>query len=322
MLVLGLQGSPRKKGNTRFLLQTFMDEAEKQGALTRIIDVDQKHIVPCKEYVVCEKKGFCPIDDDMQHEIYPLLREADVVVAASPIFFYNVTAQLKALIDRSQTLWARKYRLHLNDPFRAYRRGFLLAVGATRGANLFEGVNLTAKYFFDAVGASFDGSLTYRKIEHPGDLKGHPTVKEDVRQSVDKLLAPLIGRKRIMFACRENACRSQMAAAFAQYLGGDKIDARSGGTEPAESINPDMMAVMKEKGFDMAFRKPRPLNDTISGWAPEMIITMGCGENCPVVPGAEVSDWALPDPANQPVEVMRNARDEIEKKVAKLVSEL
>lgn len=322
MLVLGLQGSPRKKGNTRFLLQTFMDEAEKRGATTRIIDVDKKNITPCKEYVVCEKKGFCPIDDDMQHEIYPLLREADAVVAASPIFFYNVTAQLKALIDRSQTLWARKYRLHLSDPFRAYRRGFLLAVGATKGANLFEGASLTAKYFFDAIGASFEGSLTYRKIEHPGDIKAHPTVKEDVRQAVEKLLTPLMGRKKIMFACRENACRSQMAAAFAQYLGGDKIDARNAGTEPAENVNPDMVAVMQENGIDMAFRKTRLLRDAISDWTPEMIVTMGCGEDCPFVPGAEVIDWALPDPADKPLEVMRTVRGEIEKRVAKLVSEL
>jgi multimeric flavodoxin WrbA len=322
MLVLGLQGSPRKKGNTHFLLQTFMDEAQNRGATTRIIDVDKKHITPCKEYIVCEKKGFCPIDDDMKHEIYPLLREADAVVAASPIFFYNVTAQLKALIDRSQTLWARKYRLQLNDPFRSYRRGFLLAVGATKGANLFEGVNMTAKYFFDAIGASFEGSLAYRKIEHPGDMEKHPTVHEDIKRSVEMLLKPFMGRKKIMFACRENACRSQMAAAFAQHLGGDKIDALSAGTQPAEVVNPTMVKVVQEKGIDMAFRRTRLINDAVSDWQPEIIVTMGCGEECPSIPGAKVIDWDLPDPAEKPPEVMRTVRDEIEKRVVKLISEL
>ena len=99
MLVLGLQGSPRKKGNTNFLISTFMDAAKRLGAQTLTIDVTQKNIIPCKEYTVCEKKGTCPIDDDVRDEIYPLLRQAEVVVVATPIFFYNMSAQLKAVVD-------------------------------------------------------------------------------------------------------------------------------------------------------------------------------------------------------------------------------
>jgi len=133
MLVLGLQGSPRKKGNTNFLLNQFLEEARKLGAKTHVVDVCEKHIEPCKEYIVCEKKGYCPIHDDMETEIYQLLRKADVVVPATPIFFYNTTAQLKALIDRSQTLWARKYRLNLTDPLRKWRKGFTLPLGPQRG---------------------------------------------------------------------------------------------------------------------------------------------------------------------------------------------
>ena len=93
MLVVGFQGSPRKKGNTHFLLSSFMDAAEKLGAQTRTIEVTQKSITACKELIVCEKKGYCPIDDDMKHEIYPLIRQAEVVVMGTPIFFYNMTAQ-------------------------------------------------------------------------------------------------------------------------------------------------------------------------------------------------------------------------------------
>ena len=89
MLVLGLQGSPRKKGNTSYLLANFMKAAENSGAVTQIIDVCQKEIIPCKEYTVCEKRGFCPIEDDVEKEIYPLLRRAELVVIATPIFFYN-----------------------------------------------------------------------------------------------------------------------------------------------------------------------------------------------------------------------------------------
>lgn len=322
MLILGLQGSPRKKGNTNFLLSTFMTAAEKFGARTHVIDVTQKEIIPCKEYTVCEKKGYCPIEDDVKDEIYPLLREAELVVLATPIFFYNMTAQLKAVVDRCQMFWARKYKLKLKDPGASMRRGFLLAVGATKGKNLFEGLNLTTQYFFDAIGAKFEDSLAYRGIEGPKDMAAHPTVIKDVEETAKRLLQPFQGRKKVLFACRENACRSQMASAFAQFLAGDKLDVSNGGSEPAEKVNPDMVKVMHEKGIDMGFRNPRAMEDAIANDTPELIITMGCGEQCPRVPGAKIIDWDLPDPAGKPIEFMRDVRDEIETKVLDLIKEI
>jgi len=322
MFVLGLQGSPRKKGNTHYLLSQFLSEAEKLGAKTHIIEVDKKNIVPCKEYIVCEKKGFCPIDDDMTHEIYPLLRRAEVIVAATPVFFYNATAQLKALFDRSQTLWARKYRLNLTDPGRKVRRGFLLSVGATKGKNLFEGLNLTVKYFFDAVGASFDGSLTYRRIEHAGDMQKHPTVREDVKEAVHDLLEPLLNRKKILFVCSDNAGRSQMASAFAQYLAGDKFDVICAGNKPSNTIDPVMVEAMHEKGIDMAFRKTRQIDEALSELNPDRIVTIGSREGYPMFQGITIQDWDLPDPAGKSIEVMRDVRDEIEKKVTNLIERL
>ena len=322
MLILGLQGSPRKNGNTSFLLSTFMTAAEKFGARTHVIDVTRKEIIPCKEYTVCEKKGYCPIEDDVKDEIYPLLREAELVVVATPIFFYNMTSQLKAVVDRCQMFWARKYKLKLKDPGTNMRRGFLLAVGATRGKNLFEGLNLTTQYFFDAIDAKFEDSLTYRGIEGPKDMARHPKVIEEVEQAVERLLAPFQGRKKVLFACRENACRSQMASAFAQSLAGDKLDVSNGGSEPAEKINPDMVKVMHEKGIDLGLRSPRSIEEAISNSAPELIITMGCGEQCPLVPGARITDWDLPDPAGKSIEYMRDVRDKIEEKVVNLISEV
>ena len=320
-MVLGLQGSPRKKGNSDFLLSLFMDQARLMGAQTIVIETDKKHIVPCKEYTTCEKKGFCPIKDDMKYEIYGLLREADLVVTASPVFFFNVTAQLKSLIDRCQTLWARKYKLGLTDPGRKMRKGFLLAVGASRGKNLFDGIHLTMRYFFDAVGAEYAGSLTYREIEKPGDMEKHPGVRQDIKEAVETLLKPFTARKKILFACRENACRSQMSGAFAQYLAGDKIEAFTAGSTPAEKIAPLMMKVMAEKGIDMEFRKPKSLQSVLETVKPDMIVTMGCGEQCPFVPGTEKADWDLPDPAGKDIEFMRNVRDEIEKRVVSLINE-
>ncbi len=322
MLVIGFQGSPRKKGNTSFLLTNFMQAVEKLGAQTRIIEVAQKNILPCREFVVCEKKGYCPIDDDVKSEIYPLIRQAEVIVLASPIFFFNMTAQLKAVVDRCQVFWARKYKLKLTDPAKKTKRGFLLSVGASKGKSLFEGLQLTAQYFFDAIDARFEGSLTYRDIEGPKDMAQHPGVQADVAKAAAALIEPLRGRKKILFACRENAGRSQMAGAFAQYLAGDKFEVITGGSEPADQVNPDMVRAMHEKGIDMAFRVPQSIETAISNTTPDFIITMGCGEECPFVPGARMMDWDLPDPAGKPLDFMRQVRDEIENRVKSLIKEL
>lgn len=321
MLVLGLQGSPRKKGNTEFLLSLFLEEARKHGAQTHVVNACQQHIEPCREFTTCEKKGFCPIRDDMDPVIYPLLRKADVVVPASPVFFYNVTAQLKALIDRSQTLWARYYRLKLTDPKRAMRRGFMLCQGATKGKNLFLGVDLTAKYFFDAVGARYSGSLYYWQVEHRGDMERHPSVREDVAAAVADLLKPFSGRRKILFAGGRNAARSQMAAAFAQMLGGERVDARSCGDRPAEKVDPLMETVMAEKGIDMGFRVPESMETALAAGPPEMIVATGCGR-IPAAPGAERIDWDLPDPEGLDVGGMRSLRDEIERRVSELIGQV
>jgi arsenate reductase len=322
MLVLGFQGSPRKKGNTAFLLTNFMQAIEKLGAKTRMIEVTQKNIIPCKEYVVCERKGYCPIDDDVKTEIYPLIRQAEVVVLASPIFFFNMTAQLKAVVDRCQLFWARKYKLKLADPAKKTKRGFLLSVGASKGKSLFDGLQLTAKYFFDAIDARYEGSLTYREIEGPKDLAKHPKVLTDIEKAAVDLIGPLNGRKKILFACRENACRSQMAGALAQYLAGDKFEVITGGSQPADQVNPEMVRAMHEKGIDMAYRVPQSIESAISDTTPNFIVTMGCGEECPFVPGAQMLDWDLPDPAGKPLDFMRQVRDQIENNVKNLIEEL
>jgi arsenate reductase len=314
MFVLGLQGSPRKKGNTASLLAAFLEEAANLGANTRQLDVAKMNIHPCQECGTCDRKGFCPLDDDMQ-KVYHLLWKADLIVMATPIFFYGPTAQLKALIDRSQALWARKYTHKLTDPGRKWRKGFMLAVGATKGKNLFEGTELAAKYFFDAVGAHFEGSLGYRMIEHRGDIDQHPTALADARAKANKLAGPLLTRKKILFVCRENACRSQMASAFARFHFGDRLDVESAGSAPAAEINADMILAMSEKGIDMAYRKPTALDAVQGVFHPELMVSMGCEDACPLFPGIRTEEWDIPDPAGKGIAVMREIRDELEKRV-------
>jgi protein-tyrosine-phosphatase len=113
-----------------------------------------------------------------------------------------------------------------------------------------------------------------------------------------------------------------MASAFAQYYAGDKLDVLNGGSQPADKINPTMIETMQERGLDMAFRIPQSINAAVENNAPEIIVTMGCGEECPFVPGAKMLDWDLPDPSGESPEFMRNVRDEIDTRVTQLIEEI
>jgi len=170
-------GSPRIKGNTDLLLDEALKGAQSQGAEVEKIIVDNLNISPCREYYGCLRDGNCVIRDDMDG-IYPKLLEADGVIVASPIFFYGLTSQVKALIDRSQALWARKYVLKQNLPYEG-RKGAFIAVGATKGRKLFEGSILTVKYFFQAIGVDYTAELLVRGVDKKGEIREHPTTLKD-----------------------------------------------------------------------------------------------------------------------------------------------
>lgn len=319
MLIVGLQGSPRFKGNTNYLLSIFMKEAENLGAETITIDVAKRKIKPCMEYLTCEKNGFCPIKDEVEPELFPLFREADAVVIATPMFFYSCSAQLKTLIDRTQALWARKYRLNITDPGRKWRKGYMLAVGATKGKNLFEGMMYTAKYFYDAVGASFNGSLTYRGIEFPGDMEKHATVHEDVKKAVKELLDTLLSRKKILFISKDDSTLGQMASGFARLYCGDRLEVSSGGIEPASGINQVMKDAMVEKGIDMEYRKPKAAAEIIAGKKYDTVVyTEEVGDGLTVTCNNSIN-WKLSPAIGISMEAMRAKRDEVEDRVKKLI---
>ena len=124
----------------------------------------------------------------------------------------------------------------------------------------------------------------------------------------------------VLFACVHNAGRSQMAAAFLDRLA-DPAKARgiSAGTQPGERVHPEVVAVMGEIGIELAHVKPQRLDDTLARTA-SLLITMGCGDACPFVPGLEMADWPLPDPKGQPLDRVREIRDEIREKVAALAA--
>ena len=189
MKVLGIFGSPRRGGNTEILLEEALKGAEKEGAKVERLYLSDFTVTPCKECHGCDDTGNCIILDEME-KVYPKLLEADVVILASPIFFYGVTASAKALIDRSQALWARKYLL--KDPSLGKegkkRKGFFISLGATKGPKIFEGAILTVKYFFDVFNAEYVGELLFRGVEAKGDILRHPEALQQAFEAGRRLV--------------------------------------------------------------------------------------------------------------------------------------
>jgi len=172
--VLGIAGSPRRNGNTDMLLAEFIRGAASKGAEVKTFFLRDLNISPCLHCDACLKAGICRIKDDMQ-KIYPEMENADVIVMASPIQFMGVTAHMKAMIDRCQALWARKYVLKvppLGD--KRARKGFFISVGGTKLTNLFEPTLVMIKTFFRIIDVTYAGELLYKGIDEKGAIAKHP----------------------------------------------------------------------------------------------------------------------------------------------------
>jgi len=131
-----------------------------------------------------------------------------------------------------------------------------------------------------------------------------------------------VGRKpAVLFLCVHNAGRSQMAMGWFQHLAGDRAVAWSGGSQPAREVNPAAVAVMREVGIDISGEFPKPWTDEVVR-AADVVVTMGCGDACPVLPGKRYEDWTLDDPAGQDVDSVRPIRDAIERRVRVLLADL
>lgn len=128
-------------------------------------------------------------------------------------------------------------------------------------------------------------------------------------------------RPEILFLCVHNAGRSQMAAAFAREIGGDRIAVHSAGSAPGEILNPAVVNAMREKGIDISGESPRPLTDEM-GHRADVVVTMGCGDACPVYSGKRYLDWELPDPVGKSLDDIRHIRDDVEQRVVELIDEL
>jgi len=140
-------------------------------------------------------------------------------------------------------------------------------------------------------------------------------------QALDPVTALGKMQPEVLFVCVHNAGRSQMAAGLVKLRSDGRIQVRSAGSAPAEQINPAVVEVMQELEIDMSEEFPKPLTDEVVR-AADVVITMGCGDACPIYPGKKYEDWQLDDPAGQDLETVRGIRDELDQRVRKLIGEL
>ena len=187
--MVGIMGSPRRGGNTDILLDEVLAAATEAGAETVKYAIGALNVRPCYELYHCAVDGTCTIQDDMLG-LYDELTTADCVVLACPIFFYGMPSQTKALVDRCQALWVRRHVLKTWQPDVANRRGALVAVGATKGPRLFDGISLTAKYFFDAIGVTYAEELFAKGIDAKGQVRESTRYLEDARSLGARLVLP------------------------------------------------------------------------------------------------------------------------------------
>ena len=188
-LVVALQGSPRPGGNTDLLLDAACQGAAERGANVVRFRLNDLNIRPCQGCGGCDKTGVCVIKDDMG-SIYEALENMDALILASPVYFGGVTAQTKAMIDRCQPYWVRKYLL--KDPlYKDNRRRdlVLLSVLSSKQADEIEGLRVNARYFFDVI--SMDGDLTeliFPKVEHAAEIADHWEALGQAREAGAKLV--------------------------------------------------------------------------------------------------------------------------------------
>ena len=185
MKVLGIYGSPRKGGNSDLLLDEALKGAEAAGAEVSSIRcwVPGMKLSGCIECGSCDETGKCVLDDDMQ-AIYPRLAEAEAIILAVPMFFYGPPAQAKAVIDRCQAMWAKRMLEKSPEARKRYDsgRGYLIAVGATKGKTLFEGTEMVARYFYDALDMSYESGVLVKGVEKKGDVGDR---SEDLKNAFD-----------------------------------------------------------------------------------------------------------------------------------------
>ncbi len=188
--VLGVACSPRAGGNSDLLLQKALAGAESAGASIELLSLRDAEMVPCQECNACLSSGECPLDDDFPKVLEKLLA-CDCLIVATPVFFMSITAYAKALIERCQCLWARKYVLResLFPGEQVERRAMLISVAGTRSEQMFECVTLSLKYWLDVLEMKHVSSLFVNQVDGKGDILKHAAALDEVFRLGRELVA-------------------------------------------------------------------------------------------------------------------------------------
>lgn len=189
MKITAFHGSPRLKGNTDLLLKETIKAIEEEGHSVKIFRPSEMSFSPCTSCGSCTEKGICVIKDDMT-EVYRAIRESDRFIVASPVYFFSLPAQLKAIIDRCQCIWAEKYVIKKKISAGPYgRKGLLILVSAMKTKNILNCCNLLVKVFFNTISVPKFDILSYTGVDKKGEIKKLPEAFEEVYEAGKKLVS-------------------------------------------------------------------------------------------------------------------------------------
>ena len=195
--MLVISSSPRKDGNSDLLAKEALRGAIESGAVAEYVRVVDLKISPCRSCGHCEEKGVCAISDDFPPLMKKML-ESDALVFATPIYFMAVSAWGKMVIDRCQTLWARKYVLKMPnraEPEKAWA-AVCIAVGGTRSVKMFDSIRLTMKYFYDVLDINLFEEVFFNQLDHKGAVKEHPEALREAYEKTKSVILKLKEKRR------------------------------------------------------------------------------------------------------------------------------
>jgi multimeric flavodoxin WrbA len=188
MKVIAFQGSPRTGGNTDILLAEALKPVTDAGHEISIFNLNTMNITPCQDCGQCEKSGICVIEDDMA-PIYAAIRNADRIILASPVFFFGLSAQIKAMIDRCQAFWCEKYLLKKPLQEGQYgRKGLLIVVGGMKKEVGIQCCEATARAFFRTVSVPVHETISFMDIDTKGAILRHPTAGPEAGEAGARLV--------------------------------------------------------------------------------------------------------------------------------------
>jgi multimeric flavodoxin WrbA len=188
MKIIAFLGSPRKDGNTEFLLKEAVKGGEEAGLNVQVFNLNLMNISPCQNCGGCEDTGICIIEDDMV-QIHDAIRTADRIILASPIFFFSISAQTKMMIDRCQAFWCEKYLLKKPIPEGKYgRKGLLLLVGGMKKEIGIQCAEATSKAFFRTISIPEHKTLAFLGVDAKGEILKHPTALKEAYEAGKALI--------------------------------------------------------------------------------------------------------------------------------------